>query len=103
LRGRPAKRYTTIREFGAIGNGLCYALGVAAARRRPTRCIIDREDIVAAAKFLICCADVVPLYNDDLMNTFAEHHYALGADLDGHLAVVLTPHPRPAEISGRCG
>jgi hypothetical protein len=33
MRGRPAERYTTIREFGAVGNGLCYALGVAAARR----------------------------------------------------------------------
>ncbi len=34
MRGRPAERYTTIREFGAVGNGLCYALGVAAARRQ---------------------------------------------------------------------
>jgi acetolactate synthase-1/2/3 large subunit len=32
MRGRPAERYTTIREFGAVGNGLSYALGVAAAR-----------------------------------------------------------------------
>ena len=27
MRGRPAERYTTIREFGAVGNGLSYALG----------------------------------------------------------------------------
>lgn len=33
MRGRPAERFLTIREFGAIGNGLSYALGVAAARR----------------------------------------------------------------------
>jgi hypothetical protein len=26
--GRPAERYTTVREFGAVGNGLSYALGV---------------------------------------------------------------------------
>src|SRR5213079_3047914 len=32
--GRPAERYTTVREFGAVGNGLSYALGVAAARRQ---------------------------------------------------------------------
>ena len=25
--GRPAERYTTVREFGAVGNGLSYALG----------------------------------------------------------------------------
>src|SRR5262249_47602102 len=30
----PAERYTTVREFGAVGNGLSYALGVAAARRQ---------------------------------------------------------------------
>src|SRR5207237_8411127 len=32
--GRPAERYTTVREFGAVGKGLSYALGVAAARRQ---------------------------------------------------------------------
>src|SRR4029078_1638756 len=32
MRGRPAERYTTVREFGAVGNGLSYALGVAAGR-----------------------------------------------------------------------
>ncbi|MEL6374858.1 MAG: thiamine pyrophosphate-binding protein [Pseudomonadota bacterium] len=34
MRGRPGDRFVTIREFGAIGNGLSYALGVAAARRQ---------------------------------------------------------------------
>ncbi len=34
MRGRPAERFTTIREFGAVGNGLSYAMGVAAARRQ---------------------------------------------------------------------
>src|SRR5262249_48938417 len=34
MRGRPAERYTTVREFGAVGNGLSYAVGVAAARRQ---------------------------------------------------------------------
>ena len=34
MRGRPAERFTTIREFGAVGNGLSFALGVAAARRQ---------------------------------------------------------------------
>jgi len=37
MRGRPAERYTMVREFGAVGNGLSYALGVAAARRRGAR------------------------------------------------------------------
>jgi acetolactate synthase I/II/III large subunit len=34
MRSRPAEKFHTIREFGAIGNGLSYALGVAAARRQ---------------------------------------------------------------------
>src|SRR5262249_26122609 len=34
MRGRPAERYTTVREFGAVGNGLSYAVGVATARRQ---------------------------------------------------------------------
>jgi len=34
MRGRPAERFTTVREFGAVGNGLSYALGVAAARKQ---------------------------------------------------------------------
>ena len=34
MRGRPAERYVAIRAFGAIGNGLSYAMGVAAARRQ---------------------------------------------------------------------
>src|SRR4029079_3115701 len=34
MRGRPAERYTTVREFGAVGKGLSYALGIAAARRQ---------------------------------------------------------------------
>ena len=34
MRGRPADKFTTIREFGAVGNGTSFALGVAAARRQ---------------------------------------------------------------------
>ena len=32
MTGRPVERFHTIREFGAIGNGTAYAMGVAAAR-----------------------------------------------------------------------
>src|SRR5690606_9829765 len=32
LRNRHPSRYTTIRHFGAVGNGLAYAIGVAVAR-----------------------------------------------------------------------
>jgi len=62
-------------------------------------CIVDREDIAAAAKFMICRADVVPLFEDDLLKTFAAKVFPLGAQFDGHLAVVLTPHPRLVKIN----
>jgi predicted O-methyltransferase YrrM len=61
-------------------------------------CIIDREDVVAAAKFLLCRADAVALYEQDLMETFAPFHFILGADMVSHLALVLTPQPRLADI-----
>jgi hypothetical protein len=57
-------------------------------------CVIDREDIVASAKFLLCRADAVALYEEDLMTRFAHVHYVVGGDAMGHLCVVLTPKPR---------
>ena len=61
-------------------------------------CIVDREDIVAAAKFLICRRDAVHLYEQDLMETFARFHFVVGADINGHFVLVLTPQPRLADI-----
>ena len=49
MRGRPAQRFTTVREFGAVGNGLSYALGVrpppASGSRGRTRAIRGRQDV----------------------------------------------------------
>ena len=56
-------------------------------------CIIDRETITAAAKFLICRADRIERYQPDLMAPFARFHYVLGAHIAGRLALVLTPDP----------
>jgi Methyltransferase domain len=61
-------------------------------------CIIDREDIVAAAKYLICRRDAVALYEDYLMQRFEKQLFVLGGDFIDHIAVVLTPHPRLAEV-----
>lgn len=61
-------------------------------------CVIDREDIVAAAKFLICRADAVSLYETDLMAAFGDVLYLMGGDALGHHCVVLTPRPRVAAI-----
>jgi len=61
-------------------------------------CVIDREDIVAAGKFLLCHKDVVPLFENDLMATFKEQHWTLGSEWERYFCVVLTPHPRIAEV-----
>lgn len=61
-------------------------------------CVVDREDIVGAAKFLICRDDAVKLYENDLMHRFQPQHFVLGGDAMGHHCVVLTPHPRIAEV-----
>jgi len=61
-------------------------------------CIIDREDISAAAKFLLCRADAVALYEQDLMTSFARFHYIAGGDLNDRLTLVLTPEPKLADI-----
>ena len=61
-------------------------------------CVIDREDIVAAAKFMICHKDVVPLFEQDLMDTFKAQHFVLGSEWERYFCVVLTPQPRLAEV-----
>jgi hypothetical protein len=61
-------------------------------------CVIDREDIVGAAKFLLCHAEAVSLYDADLMQTFKAQHLAIGGDAMGHLCVVLTPEPRLVDV-----
>ena len=61
-------------------------------------CIIDRESITAAAKFLLCRADRLAQYENDLMTSFAKFHYVLGAQMAGRVALVLTPDPRLPKI-----
>ena len=43
MHGRPADRFLTIREFGAIGNGLAFAMGVAVARPRERVVLFDGD------------------------------------------------------------
>ena len=61
-------------------------------------CVIDREDIVGAPKFLLCRADAVTLYDTDLMEGFPAQHLTIGGDAMGHLCVVLTPQPRLVDV-----
>ena len=61
-------------------------------------CVIDREDIVAAAKFVLFHKDVVPLFEQDLMDTFKAQHFVLGSEWERYFCVVLTPKPRLATV-----
>jgi hypothetical protein len=61
-------------------------------------CVVDREDIVAAPKFLICGVDVLESYEQDLLNAFSRFHFVLNADMETYFALVLTPRPRLAEV-----
>ena len=56
-------------------------------------CIVDREDICAAAKFLLCRAEAAPRYEQDLMASFPRVHYTVGGEVRGRLTLVLTPQP----------
>lgn len=60
--------------------------------------IIDREDIVGAAKFLLCRVDAAHLYEDALMKRYPQRHFVLGGDALGHHCVVLTPQPKLAAV-----
>ncbi|HEX2258016.1 MAG TPA: thiamine pyrophosphate-dependent enzyme [Afifellaceae bacterium] len=43
MAGRPVERFHTVREFGAIGNGISYAIGVAVARPENTIVLFDGD------------------------------------------------------------
>jgi hypothetical protein len=60
--------------------------------------VIDREDIVAAAKFMLCRKDAVALYEQDMMDTFRAQHWTLGSEWESYFCLVLTPKPRLAIV-----
>ena len=61
-------------------------------------CIVDREDIVAAAKFMIARGPAADRYEAGLMAAYPQFHYILGADFIDYGALVLTPWPRLAKV-----
>lgn len=60
--------------------------------------IVDREDIVAAAKYVLCRIGSVDKYEKDLLGHFAKQVFPMGADVVGHFTMVLTPNPRLAVV-----
>lgn len=60
--------------------------------------IIDREDIVAAAKYVLCRVDAVADYEADLLKSFEKQVFPMGCEIAGHFTMVLTPNPRLATV-----
>ena len=60
--------------------------------------IVDRQDIVGAAKYLLCRGPAVEGYAAWLRAAFAAQVWPLGADFGAYRALVLTPEPRLADI-----
>jgi methyltransferase family protein len=69
-----------------------------AHREMQVFCIVDREDIVAATKFMLCRREHAAFYADELARAFPQHVWPLGADFVTYKALVLTPAPRLADI-----
>jgi predicted O-methyltransferase YrrM len=61
-------------------------------------CIIDRETIVAATKFVICQAAWFKRYEEKLLEAFKDNVWPLGADFEPHWCLVLSLDTRLADI-----
>ena len=61
-------------------------------------CIIDRESIVAATKFVLCQAAWFKRYEEKLLAAYEDNVWPLGADFEPHWCLVLSLDTRLAEI-----
>ncbi|CAD5299316.1 Methyltransferase domain-containing protein [Bosea sp. 62] len=62
-------------------------------------CIIDRETIVGATKFVLCQRDWFERYQAAMLTIFAKQIWPLGADFEPHWCLVLSLDTRLAEIT----
>lgn len=62
-------------------------------------CIIDRESIVAATKFVICQAHWFERFEAGLLEAFKDNVWPLGADFEPHWCLVLSLDTRLAAIT----
>lgn len=61
-------------------------------------CVVDREDIVAAPKFMLCRREHGAFYEEELMRAYPQFHFPMGADFVDDWCLVLTPKPRLAIV-----
>jgi predicted O-methyltransferase YrrM len=62
-------------------------------------CIIDRETIVAATKFVLCRTDWFKRYEEKLLEAYKANVWPLGADFEPHWCLVLSLDTRLAAIT----
>jgi predicted O-methyltransferase YrrM len=62
-------------------------------------CIIDRETIVAATKFVLCRSDWFKRYEEGLLEAYQANVWPLGADFEPHWCLVLSLDTRLAAIT----
>src|SRR5262249_60324775 len=61
-------------------------------------CIIDRESVVAATKFVLCQRGWFKRYEEQLLEAYRANVWPLGADFEPHWGVVLSLDTRRASI-----
>jgi hypothetical protein len=61
-------------------------------------CVIDRETIVAASKFVLCRAEWFKRYEERLLELFKDNIWPLGADFEPHWCLVLSLDTKLADI-----
>jgi predicted O-methyltransferase YrrM len=62
-------------------------------------CIIDRETIVAATKFVLCRTEWFKRYEERLLEAYKDNVWPLGADFEPHWCLVLSLDTRLAAIT----
>ncbi len=62
-------------------------------------CVIDRETIVGATKFVLCRADWFKRYETELLKVYEKNVWPLGADFEPHWCLVLSLDTRLAAIT----
>lgn len=61
-------------------------------------CLIDRESVVAATKFVICETTWFKRYEEALLEAYRDNVWPLGADFEPHWCLVLSLDTRLADI-----
>ncbi len=62
-------------------------------------CVIDRETIVGATKFVLCQRNWFERYQARMLTIFADFIWPLGADFEPHWCLVLSQDTRLADIT----